>query len=172
MDQEIDKQTVELFLRNRDEYSFREIYRRHSPALFGMACRLCRTDSDAEDVLQETWIRACRILPSFEWRSSFRTWLTGILVNCVREQSRKSGRLESAEIDGVEIAAASESETLTLEQAIQRLPDGYRHVLVLHDVEGRTHEEIAHLLNISTGTSKSQLHHARKTVRTLYFAEK
>ena len=130
--------------------------------------RLCDSGADANDAIQETWIRACAALARFEWKSSLKTWLTGVLINCVREQNRKNrSREEQLPDDWPANIAVPAGEQLNLEQAIARLPDGYRHVLMLHDVEGYTHDEIGALLDISAGTSKSQLHHARRAIRTL-----
>jgi RNA polymerase sigma-70 factor (ECF subfamily) len=168
-----DEVLVRKYLRRRDERSFRELYRRHAPSIYALALRLSASEADAHDATQETWLRGCSALPAFEWRSTLRTWLSGILINCVREQSRKREREQQAHLaeDWIETVADS-SGALNLEQTIAQLPDGYRHVLTLHDVEGHTHEEISRLLNISVGTSKSQLHHARRAVRTLFLQEK
>ena len=125
----------------------------------------------SEDVIQEMWLRAIHGLPKFEWKSSLRTWLTGILLNCVREHGRKaklSGQWKmdsgSASTLGTPPAADGNIDILN---ALARLPPGFRDVLVLHDIEGFTHEEIGRLLEISEGTSKSQLFHARKAMRKL-----
>jgi RNA polymerase sigma-70 factor (ECF subfamily) len=164
---EDDQSLVNTYLRERDEQSFRELYRRHTSALYASALRLCGSDADAQDVIQETWIRACRAVSSFKWKSSFRTWLIGVLVNCVREQSRNknSKKTEPLSDDFAELSTNESGERLNLEQAIAQLPTGYRHVLTLHDVEGYTHEEIGEFLSITAGTSKSQLHRARKAIR-------
>jgi RNA polymerase sigma factor (sigma-70 family) len=164
-----DEELVEGFVRAADEAAFRELYRRHTPALYALALRLVGgSESDAQDAVQDTWVRACRGLSGFGWRSSLRTWLTGILINRAREMARRSGRLNEEEL-GEESAHAAPGarpgEEIDLERAIARLPAGYRHVLVLHDVEGYTHEEICRLLEIGPGTSKSQLHHARRAMR-------
>jgi RNA polymerase sigma-70 factor, ECF subfamily len=166
-----DQALVEKYLRRRDEHSFRELYRRHSPALYALALRLSDTDADAEDALQETWIRACRLLSSFQWKSTLRTWLTGILINCVREIRRKHERRGEESIDDLPPPFASEAPADNLESAICKLPVGYRQVLVLHDLEGYTHEEISRMLEINVGTSKSQLHHARKFIRSMLIME-
>jgi RNA polymerase sigma-70 factor, ECF subfamily len=170
-----ERKLVEEFLKTKDEQVFREIYRRHAPALYLLALRLVGgSETEAEDAVQETWIRACRKLSGFEWKSSLRTWLSGILVNHVRELCRKrSSRNEEELTDALEHAAAIKSSNygLDLERIISNLPAGYRHVLVLHDIEGCTHEEIARLLEISVGTSKSQLFHARKRVRASFYSE-
>jgi RNA polymerase sigma-70 factor (ECF subfamily) len=130
--------------------------------------RLCDSSADANDAIQDMWIRACTGLSKFEWKSSLKTWLTGILINCVREQNKKNRHREEQLPDDwpASIAAANGSH-LNLEQAIARLPSGYRDVLLLHDLEGYTHEEIGAVLDINAGTSKSQLHYARKAIRKL-----
>jgi RNA polymerase sigma-70 factor (ECF subfamily) len=153
-----------------DEAAFRTLYRRHTPALYRLALRLGAGDEAwAEELVQRAWIRAVEGLGSFEWRSSLATWLGGIAVNCARELWReRRGRGEIALEEGHGIAAATGAaveQRLDLERAIARLPDGYRQVLVLHDVEGFTHEEIGGLLGIETGTSKSQLSRARHRLR-------
>ena len=154
----------------RDEAAFRALYRRHAPALWRMALRLARgSEDEARDLVQETWIRAARRLSTFRWESALSTWLVSIALNCDRERRRGSGRETS--FGDVETAAEvvreapARVEAVDLARAIDALPDGYRRVLVLHDVEGYTHEEIGRLLGVETGTSKSQLHRARARVR-------
>ena len=157
-------------MRTKDEATFRQLYRCHTPALYPLALRLVGgSESEAQDAIQDTWLRACKTLPGFEWRSSLRTWLTGILINRVREMNRARGRRNEEELLLECLAQpAPLAERLDLEQAIARLPAGYRHVLILHDMEGYTHEEISAQLEISAGTSKSQLYHARKAVRRMF----
>jgi RNA polymerase sigma-70 factor (ECF subfamily) len=100
------------------------------------------------------------------------TWLGGIAINCARELWREGrGRDEAhdEERDEVPVARGSPAgpeDRIDLERAIERLPQGYRQVFVLHDVEGYTHEEIGGLLGIEAGTSKSQLSHARRRLRS------
>jgi len=124
-------------------------------------------EADAHDALQETWIRACKSMERFEWQSSLRTWLTGILINCVRERDRRQRHRSENELPEENLLSTTPPAqgVLDLEQIIDRLPAGYRQVLTLHDIEGYTHEEIGRLLEISPGTSKSQLFQARKTMR-------
>jgi RNA polymerase sigma-70 factor, ECF subfamily len=166
----LDQVLVKRFLRYGDETSFRELYRRYTPALYSLALRLVDgSAADAQDAIQDTWIRACKSLARFEWRSSLRTWLTGILINRIRELSREPQRHQEENLtDESKIAdIVPAGQRIDLEQAIARLPNGYREVLILHDAEGYTHEEIGVLLDVSAGTSKSQLHHARQAVRAL-----
>jgi len=161
---------VSEYLSRRDEKSFLEIYRRHTPALLGLAARLAAGDgSEAEEIVQEAWARAAGALPSFLFRSAMRTWLSGFVVNVWRERRRSGGRAEGDE-DTDSVAAAAPPpdsvQRLDLARAIAALPDGFRAVLVLHDVEGFTHEEIATQLGIESGTSKSQLARARRALRS------
>ena len=164
-----DQALVKEYLQLRDEQSFRELYRRHTPAFYALALRLCRSEANAQDVIQEVWIRACRTLSRFMWKSSLRTWLGGVLINCAREQSRQQNNRREEELTDDFPATINQrlGDRITLEEAILRLPDGYRHVLTLHDVEGYTHEEISGLLDISAGTSKSQLFKAKEQLRHL-----
>jgi RNA polymerase sigma-70 factor, ECF subfamily len=167
LDQLPDRELVRAFLRARGEHEFRALYRRHTPALYRMACRLVGP-SRAQDILQETWCRAAQNVGKFEWRSALLTWLTSILIRCCRETWRNERSVRSLPVEvaieeaEVEVPAG---EILDLERALEALPPGYREVLVLHDVEGFTHEEIAKSLNVVPGTSKSQLARARKALR-------
>src|SRR5262249_24058271 len=106
--------------------------------------------------------------PSFRWESSLRTWLAGILVNCCREASRAGTRdrdMSRSAPFGVTAQPARLEESLDLRSALATLPDGFREIRILHDAEGFTHEEIATMLRIDSGTSKSQLSRARQALR-------
>jgi RNA polymerase sigma-70 factor (ECF subfamily) len=159
-----------------DELAFRLLYRRHTPRLFQLAVRLVGGDTtEAEDVVQDTWIKATEKLDTFRWEAAFGTWLGAISINLAREAARRHGRRreiawdEHAEPPAV--APLERLEPVDLERAIAALPDGYRTVLVLHDVEGFTHEEIAAQLGVAAGTTKSQLFWARRAVRALLAPE-
>ena len=165
-----DRSLADAVLAGRDEAAFRALYRRHTPALYRLALRLGGGDESwAEEVVQRSWIRAVEGLAGFEWRAAFRTWLSGIAVNCARELWRE--RRTDLEIDSAREAMVvaevvpEPADRLDLDRAIAALPPGARQVLVLHDVEGFTHEEIATMLGIEPGTSKSQLSHARRRLR-------
>jgi RNA polymerase sigma-70 factor, ECF subfamily len=149
----------------RGEDAFRALYRTHTPALYALALRLTGGDrNEAEDLVQETWVRATRKLSSFRGESALRSWLCGVLVNARRERIRTVWRV----VDGPDIEtipAASDIVAFDLERAIAALPTGARDVFVLHDVYGYAHHEIAHLLGVVEGTSKSQLSRARKLLR-------
>jgi RNA polymerase sigma-70 factor (ECF subfamily) len=161
-------------VRDRDEEDFRVLYRRHTPVLFRLALRLLGDEAAAEDAVQEAWIRAAEKLAAFRFESALRTWLVGILLNCVREARRRRGPASrpgaDLPVDETELGDAAGSaplvaEAIDLERAIGGLPDGYRQVFVCHDLLGHTHREIAALLGVDEGTSKSQLFLARRALR-------
>jgi RNA polymerase sigma-70 factor (ECF subfamily) len=158
--------------RDGDGDAIRELYRRHSPRVYAIVRRLAGDDALAEDWAQEAWMRAIRALPSFRGEARFSTWLHRIAVNSALHGRRWRDRRTRNEvalpltlpIDGRVDASVL---GLTLAKALDRLPGGMRQVLVLHDVEGYTHEEIAAFLGVTAGTSKSQLFKARARMRTL-----
>jgi len=165
-----DRALADRVLATGNEAAFRALYRRHTPALYRLALRLGAGDEPwAEEVVQRTWIRAVEGLAGFAWRAAFRTWLSGIAVNCARElwrEGRNDFDLDSSgEAKVVAALGPDPGDRVDLERAIAALPPGARQVLVLHDVEGFTHEEIAVMLGIEPGTSKSQLFHARRRMR-------
>lgn len=165
-----DRNLVAEFLATRSEQAFRRLYRRHASAVYALLLRLTAGDvTRAEDCLQDAWLRAIAGLDRFAWRSTLRTWIRGIAINCWREGWREDRRAPLRLVEGDEPAPdlpdVSPLDVIALERAVAALPDGYRAVLVLHDVEGFTHEEIAEALGIVPGTSKSQLARARAAVR-------
>ena len=168
-----DARLVKRFLAGRDEGAFRTIYRAHTSAMLGVVWRYLNGDrTEAEDVVQEAWIRATDKLSSFRWESSLRTWLVGIAINCARNRARGSTAAAARDVDLAEVvelpappAGASNGAIVDVERAVARLPEGYREVLILHDVFGYTHDEIARMLGVESGTSKSQLSRARSSVR-------
>lgn len=153
-----------------DEDAFRTLYRLHTPSLWHLALRLTGgREADAEDVLQESWSRCITGLSRFQRRSSLRTWLTVIAARCASERYRRENR-EAADTGSgaaVDRAQGDPAGRIDLERAFAALPFGFRSVLVLHDVEGFRHREIAEMLGISPGTSKSQLSRARRRMRSV-----
>lgn len=151
-----------------DETAWRLLYRRHTPGLLRLAQLLAEQRDDADDLVHDTWLRAARGAARFAERSQVRTWLTGILLNCIREWRRAAARAREVELTddlaGPDPAPPEAIDPIDLERAVSALPPGYREVLLLHDVEGYTHAEIADLLGIEAGTSKSQLSRARRAV--------
>ena len=168
-DQPTDRELCHRIVTERDADSFGVLYRRHTARLYATAVRLAESSADAEDVVHDTWLRAVGSLVRFGWQSSLRTWLTGILLNRLREL-RRAANLE-VPIDEAIVAIgeggviAETADPIDLERAVLALPPGFRDVLVLHDVEGFTHAEIGLMLGIQPGTSKSQLARARRALR-------
>lgn len=164
-----DRELVRRIVADRSEADFRLLYRRHTGALFALATRLAGHEGDPADLVHETWIRVTRGLPDFRWDSRLFTWMRGILINCHREAYRRNARLRLLTTD-VESLPSSRPPSavearVDLERAMAALPEGYRRVVVLHDVEGFTHNEIGALLDIDPGTSKSQLSRGRARLR-------
>jgi RNA polymerase sigma-70 factor (ECF subfamily) len=158
---------VEAYVRLRDEDSFLQLYRAHTPALFRMAWRLGGLQAaEVEDVIQETWLRAARSLSQFRFQSTLRTWLTSVLINCMHEARRRTNQVVVGEPPEPVAPTRSTGLRLDIERAVASLPSGMREVFVMFDVEGFTHEEIAGVLNIHSGTSKSQLFTARRKLRS------
>lgn len=161
-----DRALVDQFLRARGEDAFRALYRAHTPGLYALALRLTAGDqSEAEDLVQETWVRALAALTAFRAQSTLRSWLCGVLVNVRRGRMRADWRTVGAPDVEPVAQSASLDDVLDLERAVAALPEGARDVYVLHDVHGYTHGEIGQMLGIVEGTSKSQLARARSLLR-------
>ena len=161
-----------------DVLSFEELYARHNRRVFSLCLRMTGNTSEAEDLAQEVFIQLFRKIGSFRGESAFTTWLHRLTVNQVLMHFRKRGvKLEQTTDDGetpVQIVVGTADparmpvvDKIALDNAVAKLPTGYRTVFILHDVEGHEHEEIARLLGCSVGTSKSQLHKARMKLRGL-----
>jgi len=148
------------------------LYRAHAARVYTVVRRLAGDDALAEDLAQDAWIRAFRKLDLFRGDASFGTWMYRLATNTALNRLRRRGRRDEVEQEAeVSRPAASLDDAVInqrlLAEALDRLPDGYRRVLVLHDLEGHTHEEIGELLGVAAGTSKSQLHKARARMREL-----
>ena len=165
-----DKQLVEQFLALRSESAFKKLYQNQTPALYQLAVRLAGGNQElAAEQVQEMWVRVIQSLDKFEWRAKLKTWMTGILVNLFRDMWRsKHSKTEELPLDTDKKYHNGTEQKLTaidLENALAKLPAGYREIVILHDVEGYKHKEIAEMLNINEGTSKSQLSRARAVLR-------
>ena len=163
-----DQELVRRFLADRRASSFEILYERHTPYLFRVARRMLGgNESAAEDALQEAWIRAVSSLPRFRGESALRTWLCGITLNCCRETWRRKAMLPiEAVSDTASSAGGGDLNAVHLERALARLDEPSREIVELFDILGHTHEEIAGILGIAIGTSKSRLFRARETLRT------
>jgi RNA polymerase sigma-70 factor (ECF subfamily) len=161
-----------------DSAAFEKLYEQHHRRVFSLCVRMLGSAALAEDLTQEVFLQVYKKIGSFRGDSAFTTWLHRLTVNQVLMHFRRRGvKLEHTSEEGdftnvVETPLQSTRrismiDKLALEKAISELPHGYRTVFVLHDVEGYEHEEISNLLDISIGTSKSQLHKARMRLRQL-----
>lgn len=156
--------------RQGDGLAMRALHDRHASRVYSVVRRIVGDDELAEDCAQEAWIRALRSLDSFRGDARFSTWLHRIAVNsalqAVRRTTPRIDREEPLE-EGIPDAHVERDPLLSrrLERALDRLPPGMRSVVVLHDIEGHTHDEIGGLLGIDPGTSKSQLSKARARLR-------
>jgi RNA polymerase sigma-70 factor (ECF subfamily) len=164
--------------RRGDADAFEELYRHYSGRLYSLAFRMAGSAQEAEDLLQEIFLSAHRKLGGFRGESSLGTWLYRLGMNqCLdhlRGRQAKMGRAtDSLDAEGAAMPAAHSPDVpmaisrLDLERAIGRLPEGCRAAFLLHDVEGFEHHEVATILGVSTGTSKSQVHRARMKLREM-----
>jgi RNA polymerase sigma-70 factor (ECF subfamily) len=183
------KDDIELVreLRNGNEKAFEELINRYSAKAFSLASRLTRNKEDAEEVLQDVFVTVYRKINSFEEKSSFSSWLYRITVNSSFMKLRKRKRSASVALEDLQPSireSATEQARSTelyevqgdecllrqevggaLEQAILRLPDDYRPVFVLRDVDGLSSKEVGKLLKLSIPAVKSRLHRSRLMVR-------
>ena len=169
-----DHALIARIVRDGDESAFRALYERHGPYLYRLALRLSGGEAaTAEDLVHDAWVDAAQRFDRWAGLSALRTWLAGFVVNKHRAALRRAGVTEPVEqvADAREGREAVIAARIDLERAIAALPPGFRTVLVLHDAEGYTHEEIARLLGIQVGTSKSQLARARAAMRALLLPE-
>ena len=161
-----------------DTGAFEQLYARHNRRVYSLCLRMTGNVAEAEDLAQEAFIQLFRKIGSFRGESAFTTWLHRLTVNQVLMHFRKrSVKLERTTEEGdtpVQIVRGTENpnkmpvlDRISLDHALKQLPPGYRSVFVLHDIEGHEHDEIAKILGVAVGTSKSQLHKARMKLRRL-----
>jgi len=151
-----------------DSGAFEKLYRLHVDKVYGLCLRMTGNVAEAEDCAQEAFIQAWNKLDKFRGDSAFATWLHRIAVNSVLGRMRKSKREQDRIQIATEVsasaasAAADTGEMRDLSDAVDRLPQGARHVFVLYAVYGYSHNEASKMLGIAPGTSKAQLHRARR----------
>lgn len=150
-----------------DAAAFERLYRMHIDKVYGLCLRMTGNVAEAEDCAQEAFIQAWTKLDKFRGDSAFSTWLHRIAVNAVlgriRKSKREQDRIKVAfEQSSSPVSVADHGELRDLSEAVDRLPQGARHVFVLHAVYGYSHDETGAMLDIAAGTSKAQLHRARR----------
>jgi RNA polymerase sigma-70 factor, ECF subfamily len=155
-----------------DPRAERALYDAHVDRVFRLAYRMAGDMDRAQDYTQETFIRAFSRLDTFRGDSSLSTWLGSIAISVTLNGLRKVRRQQERELGlddvapvGHRVREADPDLKTRLHRAIDELPEGYRAVFVMHDVEGYTHEEIATSLGVHPGTSKAQLFRARARLR-------
>ena len=166
-DMAADEQASILKAQRSDARAFETLYRLHVDKIYGLCLRMTGNVSEAEDCTQEAFIQAWKKMAKFRGDSAFATWLHRIAVNAVLGRIRKSKREQDriqavSEAQPVRVATGDTGELRDLAEAVDRLPERARHVFVLNAVYGYSHEEAAGMLGIAAGTSKAQLHRARR----------
>ncbi len=182
-----DEKLVWLFINNEDEEAFNEIVSRYKNRIYTMALRITRNPSDAEDVMQEVYLTLIDKLDSFREESKFSSWLYRIVANASYMHLRKNNKYnnnlsldeyapydEEGKLRGVKdkdwssrpdnVLFSKESLEI-IEKAVEELPEKYRLVIVLRDIEGFSNFEVAEMLNLSVPSFKSRLHRARLYLR-------
>lgn len=168
-----------------DRDAFEAIYRRHQDRIYGLCLRLTGDRVEAEELVQQTFVRAWTSLGGYSGHGSLGAWLARIAVNRWRDHWRSKHRRNTVPLENEE--ATSEITTargtgsgnpadatviplltaMDLERCVARLPLGARTVYVLHEIEGFAHHEIAEKMQLATGTVKAQLHRARRLLRVM-----
>ena len=163
--------------------AFEQLYRRYGKRVYHLCLRIVKNEAEAEDLTQEAFLKVFRKIHTFQGKAAFSTWLHRVSVNTALMSLRKKKRVEiPLENDdqyeeeagvprqipgGPDPALSGLFDRENLKRVFRKLPRGYKRMLVLHDVLGYDHNEIALLVKCSVGNSKSQLHKARMRVRTL-----
>jgi RNA polymerase sigma-70 factor (ECF subfamily) len=152
-----------------DVDAFGAMYRAHAPAVYTLCRRMVHSEQEARDLVQDIFVRAWEKLATFRGESALGTWLHRLGVNVILEHLRVSRRDALRFVDDVAddvpargSAAARTDAAIDVAAALDRMPNGSRVVLVLHDIEGYSHDEIAALTGIAPGTSRAQLWRARR----------
>ena len=184
-----DEKLVRFFVAQDDEKAFEEIFNRYANKVYGLAMSTTRNQIDAEDILQEVFLTLVKKINTFEGKASFSTWLYKVALNACYMHFRAKGKKYESNLSLENYAPYDENGTLMgrikskdwsdrpdrvlfsrealemIEKAINDLPENYRVVLYLRDVEDKSSDEVANILGISVGTVKSRLHRARLFLR-------
>ena len=169
--------------KRRDATAFEWLYKAHSRRVYALCLRMLGNASEAEDLTQEAFLQLFRKIHTFRGESAFSTWLHRITANLALMRLRRrthrevslegsgefpeAGRQFSNEGGQVDLSLTGSIDRVCLENAIEQLPAGYKLSIELHDIQGYKHTEIAKIMECSVGTSKAQLHRARKKLRGL-----
>jgi RNA polymerase sigma-70 factor (ECF subfamily) len=160
----IDKTATDT--RVTEDAEFEQLYLKYRSKVFSTAYRMLSNRADAEDVTQDVFIKVFKKLKSFRGDSAVSTWIYRIAVNaCLDFRRRRRLRQAVPLVDGMEVGSTPLSVQKLIEGTLPRMSEGYRQVFILHDIQGMKHSEIAEILGITDGASKSQLHRARAFLR-------
>jgi len=175
-------------LRRGERAAFERLVKTYGPRMLAVARRVARDEDEARDCVQEAFLQAFRRVEGFEGRASLGTWLHRIVINAALMRVRATERRSEESLDELlpqfdengmridrpgpagsspEAAAAGHETDDLVRHAIDRLPAGYRNVLVIRDIEGYSTEETAEMLGMTPGSVKTRLHRARSALRTL-----
>jgi RNA polymerase sigma-70 factor, ECF subfamily len=152
--------------------AYEELYRENVGRVFGLCLRMAGDTNLAEELAQDVFVKVWQKLGTFRGESAFSTWLYPIAVNVALSERRARRRRDARvmvtdDLEAYEkpLRREGSEDRMDLQKALGVLPEGARAVFVLHDVEGYKHEEIGELMGVATGTSKAQLHRARRLLR-------
>jgi len=168
---------IQPFLED-DQQTFHELYQKYHERVYSICFRMTQNTSESEDLTQDVFVRLFRTIGSFRGESAFTTWLHRLTVNLVlmhfRKRKRRQDRSnEEAELSTYIVPGSQDPkrmrivDRILLSEVIAKLPEGYRQAIILHDIQGLQHKEIAEAGGRSVGTSKSQLHKGRAMLREL-----
>ena len=161
-----------------DQQTFHELYQKYHERVYSICFRMTRNTSESEDLTQDVFIRLFQTVGSFRGESAFTTWLYRLTVNLVlmhfRKRKRRLDRInEKGELPSYIVPGSQDPKRMRivdhilLSEVMPKLPEGYRQAIILHDIQGLQHKEIAEAKGRSVGTSKSQLHKGRAMLREL-----
>ncbi len=173
-----DKQLVRLAQEGSHE-AYEELVTRYQSKVYSMALSFTRNREAADDLAQEVFLKAYLALPKFHGKSEFGTWLYRISINHIRDYLRKKGRAKEVSLDDVaevafsdreqaeraEMEKETEARRTLVQNFVQGLPEKYRIILTLRDIQGLPYEDISRVLRLSPGTVDSRLHRARRMLR-------
>jgi RNA polymerase sigma-70 factor (ECF subfamily) len=160
--------------------AFEELVTKYQPKVFSMALSFTRNREAADDLAQEVFLKAYLALPRFHGKSEFGTWLYRISVNHIKDYLRKKGRAKEVSLDDVpeisfsdrertekaQLESETEARRTLVQRFVQGLPEKYRVIVTLRDIQGLAYEDISRILRLSPGTVDSRLHRARRMLRT------
>mgnify|MGYP001137493905 CR=1 FL=1 len=173
-----DKQLVRLAQEGSPE-AYEELVTRYQSKVYSMALSFTRNREAADDLAQEVFLKAYLALPKFHGKSEFGTWLYRISINHIRDYLRKKGRAKEVSLDDVaeiafsdreqaeraEMEKETEARRTLVQKFVQGLPEKYRIILTLRDIQGLPYDDISRVLRLSPGTVDSRLHRARRMLR-------